>query len=107
MASTITAIPLEGINFKERYVPSLERPRGFTLGTPTIGNENDTWIYVQADVPVTAPNVVLIVNTTTPGPTFFHITAASGGAGDTAWAADTSFLTGEVGWVRKVANPLD
>lgn len=69
--------------------------REFNLGTPAMDNQNRTWVYVVADVAVTAAQAPVVSGT-------FHLTAATGGS----YTADVGFAIGEYGWVRKTTSPL-
>lgn len=80
-----------GANFKLTSATPL-----FALGQSTLGTDNTTWVYVQADVAVAAAVTVATVSAT------FHITAATGGTYTTAAA----FAIGDYGWVQKTASPL-
>lgn len=67
----------------------------FTIGVATIDNQNRTWVYVVADVTVTAAQAPVLSGT-------FHLTAATGGS----YTADVGFAIGDYGWVRKTTSPL-
>lgn len=66
----------------------------FKLGTPSLADDNTTWVYVQAAAAVAAAAVVILA-------TDFTITT---GAGD--YTAETAFEDGEYGWVQQTASPL-
>jgi len=91
-----------GVNFKETYqpedvntFPAVPYPP-FALGTPVLGTDNSTWVFVVADVPVTAGANAVAINGD------FHITAATGGG----YTAQVAFAAGEYGWVKKSTTPL-
>ncbi len=87
MASTFAATPTIGIGFADRKtVPD------FGLGTPVLGNLNDTWVYVKATEGVTGTCSV---------DASFNLTDTAG-----SYTAPAAFLTGEYGWVTKTTSPL-
>lgn len=94
--------PTIGVNLDERYPAEnntsfpLVYPPPIALGTPVLGTDNSTWVFVVADVPVTANQTAVTVNAN------FHITAAAGGT----YTNTTAFATGESGWVKKSTSPL-
>ena len=83
-------IPMAGANLARRTTN-----KEFTLGTAQIDDANRTWVYVQADVAVSAAAAPVVSAT-------FHLTAATGGS----YTADAAFAANEYGWVRKTASPL-
>jgi len=91
-----------GVNFDDRYPAAsnssfpLTPDPPFALGTPVLGTDNSTWVFVVADVPVTANQTAVTINAN------FHITAASGGT----YTNTTAFSAGESGWVKKTTSPL-
>lgn len=91
-----------GVNVDERYPAAsdssfpLVYPAPHALGTPALGTDNSTWVFVVADVPVTANQTAVTVNAN------FHITAASGGT----YTNTAAFAAGESGWVKKTTSPL-
>lgn len=91
-----------GVNFKETApaenittFPLTPYPP-FALGTPVLGTDNSTWVYIQADVPIPANSTAVTVNAN------FHATAATGGT----YTAVVAFLANDFGWVKKTASPL-
>ena len=64
-----------------------------TLGTPQIGALNDTWVYVQASEAVATGTCTVSAA--------FALTDTAGN-----YTADTAFVSGEYGWVRKTTSPL-
>jgi serine protease inhibitor len=66
----------------------------YALGTPLIGNDNNTYVYVQAGGAIAAAATAVVSGAF----------AATSGAGN--YTADTAFANGEYGWVRKTASPL-
>jgi len=91
-----------GVNVNDRYPAEdndsfpLTPPAPFALGTPVLGTDNSTWVFVVADVPVTANQTAVTVDAN------FHITNAAGGT----YTNTTAFAAGESGWVKKTASPL-
>jgi hypothetical protein len=81
-------IPLVGVNFARRTTN-----REFKLGTPQLDDDNRTWVYVQAS------EAVATGTCTVSGA--FALTDAAGN-----YTADTAFVSGEYGWVRKTTTPL-
>jgi hypothetical protein len=67
----------------------------FKLGTPSLSDQNDTFVYVQA------PALIAAAATCTVSQATF---IAASGAG--TYTADTAFAAGEFGWVRKTTTPL-
>jgi hypothetical protein len=88
MASTFAATPSIGVTFTDRNTTP-----AFAVGTPMLGNKNDTWVYVKASGAV--PAAVCTVDGS------FNVTST---AGD--YTAATAFATGEYGWVYKTTSPL-
>ena len=88
MASTFAATPSIGVTFTDRNtIPA------FAVGTPMLGNQNDTWVYVKATEAVaTGPCSV---------DSSFNVTDATGN-----YTNPTAFLINEYGWVYKTASPL-
>lgn len=91
-----------GANFEQTYpapsdssFPMIPQPP-FALGQSALGTDNSTWVFVQADVPVTAGANAVTVNAN------FHITAATGGT----YTAQVAFAANEFGWVKKTTSPL-
>ena len=83
--------PILGADFKHTTTEALH-----ALGTPALGTDNSTWVYVQADVVVAANVTVATVDAN------FHITSATGGTYTTAAA----FAIDDYGWVKKTTSPL-
>lgn len=81
-------IPLVGVNFARRT-----SNKEFKLGTPQLDDDNRTWIYVQAS------EAVATGTCTVSGA--FALTDVAGNH-----TADTAFVSGEYGWVRKTTSPL-
>lgn len=81
------AIPLVGANFARRT-----QTKEFNLGTPTLDNINQTWVYCHAAAAVATGTCTL---------TGFELTDAAGN-----YTADTAFAAGDYGWVRKTTSPL-
>ena len=81
-------IPMAGANFARRTTT-----KEYTLGTPQLDDSNRTWVYVQA-----SENVATGTCTVSAA---FALTDAAGN-----YTADTSFVSGEYGWVRKTTSPL-
>lgn len=81
-------IPMAGANPSRRTTH-----REFTLGTAQIDDNNRTWVYVQAS------EAVATGTCTVSGA--FALTDAAGN-----YTADTAFVSGEYGWVRKTTSPL-
>jgi len=87
MASTFAATPNIGIGFADRKtVPD------FVVGTPVLGNKNDTWVYVLATEAVTGTCTV---------DASFNLTDTAGN-----YTAPAAFASGEYGWVYKTTSPL-
>ena len=70
--------------------------REFTLGTTLVGDDKNSYTYVQADLAVPAATAAAVMSAG------FHLTATTTGA----YTADTAFASGEFGWVRKSATPF-
>lgn len=93
-----------GVNLDERYPAEnsasfpVVYPPPHALGTPVLGTDNSTWVFVVADVPVTANQTAVTINAN------FHITAASGG--NPAYTNTTAFAAGESGWVKRTTSSL-
>jgi len=87
MASTFSVLPIAGVTLSDRNTTP-----AFGLGTPVLGNQNDTWVYVKATEPVTGTCTV---------DASFNLTDAAGN-----YTAVTAFATGEYGWVYKTTSPL-
>ena len=83
-------IPLVGAN-PSRRTSSPE----FKVGTTQLDDANRTWVYVGP-----AANAISAAATCTVTGTF----AVNNTAG--SYTADTTFATGDYGWVRKTASPL-
>lgn len=81
---------LVGVNYARRTTT-----KEFNLGTPSLSDDNKTWVYVVANVAVNAAQAPTVSAA-------FAITAATGGT----YTADTAFAVGEYGWVRKTTSPL-
>jgi hypothetical protein len=90
MASTFATDGKVGAGFARRTLTP-----EFKLGTAAIGDENATWVYVQATAAIAAAAVVIL---TVPG-----FTVATGAG---AYTADVAFADDEYGWVRKTVSPL-
>lgn len=88
MASTFSVTPLGGVGFVDRKtIPD------FGLGTPVLGNKNDTWVYVLASGAVPAATCTVDAS--------FNLTSTAGN-----YTAPYSFNSGEYGWVFKTTSPL-
>ena len=88
MASTFAATPSIGVTFTDRNtIPA------FAVGTPMLGNQNDTWVYVKATEAV-AIGVCGVDSS-------FNVTDAG-----TGYTSPVAFLVNEYGWVYKTASPL-
>jgi hypothetical protein len=74
--------PVAGVNFNRRTTA-----KEFALGTVVHGTANTIWIYVQASENV-ATGTCTVTGTT--------LTDTGGN-----FTADTAFLSGEYGWVRR------
>ena len=81
-------IPLAGVNFARRTTT-----KEYTLGTPQLDDSNRTWVYVQASEAVATGTCTVSAA--------FALTDAAG-----SYTADTAFVSGEYGWVRKTTSPL-
>lgn len=90
MASTFNALPIIGIDYELRTTEP-----DFALGTPSIGNKSDTWVYVRAS------GTVAVGTCTVSGSGGFIVTDAAGN-----YTADTAFADAEYGWVRLTDSPL-
>lgn len=90
MPSTFAVSGVLGASFTDRQTT----PR-FTVGTPALGNLNDSWVYVGP-----ATNAISAAATCTVTGAF----AVNNTAGN--YTADTAFATGEYGWVRKTTSPF-
>jgi hypothetical protein len=88
MASTFASTPKIGVNFARRTTAAEHE-----LGTPVLGNKNDTWVYVQASEDVATGTCTVDSN--------FALTDTGGNH-----TADVAFAEGEYGWVRKTTSPL-
>lgn len=87
--SDFSIASLAGANFNRRTTE-----REFQLGTVAHGTLNTIWIYVLASENVATGTCT--VNTST-----FALTDTGG-----IYTADTAFLSGEYGWVRKTAQNI-
>lgn len=67
----------------------------FKVGTPVMGDQNRTWVYVGPAANAIAANATCTVTGA------FAVNATAGN-----YTADTAFATGEYGWVRKTTSPL-
>jgi hypothetical protein len=90
--STYAGTPVSGVDFDERYVPSLEEPAKHALGTTVRGLNGELWIHVVASGAVAIGTCT--VNTTT-----YAVTDAAG-----AYTATAAFTSGQVGWVYLTAS---
>ena len=88
MPSTFTATPLAGVTFADRKTTP-----DFGLGTPVLGSQNDTWVYVKATEAVATGTCSVDAS--------FNLTDAAGN-----YTAATAFASGEYGWVYKTTSPL-
>jgi len=88
MASTFSVAPISGIGFADRKTTP-----DFGLGTPTLGNKNDTWVYVLATEAVATGTCSVDSS--------FNLTDAAGN-----YTAPYTFNSGEYGWVYKTTSPL-
>lgn len=66
----------------------------FALGTPLIGNDNNSYVYVQASAAIGAATVCVVTGAF----------AASAGAGN--YTTGAAFAINDYGWVRKTASPF-
>jgi len=82
------ATNLIGVNYARRTIDP-----EFALGTPSLDNANQTWVYGVASGAVATGTCTLSAA--------FVITDAAG-----TYTADTAFADGEYGWVRKTTSPL-
>lgn len=82
------ATNLVGVNYARRTTT-----KEFNLGTPSLSDANQTWVYVQAS------EAVATGTCTVSGA--FALTDAAGN-----YTADVAFASGEYGWVRKTTSPL-
>lgn len=87
MASTY-ATNLVGPNFAYRDSSPTQK-----VGTPALGDQNDTWVYVKATEAVATGTCTVDSS--------FNLTDTAG-----SYTADTAFASGEYGWVRKTTSPL-
>ena len=88
MASTFAATPSIGVTFADRNtIPD------FAVGTPMLGNQNDTWVYVKATEAVATGTCSVDSS--------FNLTDTAG-----SYTAVTAFASGEYGWVYKTTSPL-
>ena len=88
MASTFASTPLGGVTFSDRKTTP-----DFGVGTPVLGNLNDTWVYVKATEAVATGTCSVDAS--------FNLTDAAGN-----YTAATAFASGEYGWVYKTTSPL-
>lgn len=68
--------------------------REYALGTPLIGNDNNSYVYVQATGAIAAATACSVNGAF----------AATTGAGN--YTTGAAFAAGEFGWVRKTASPF-
>ena len=68
--------------------------REYQLGTPLIGNDNNSYVYVQATGAIAAAATCAVNGAF----------VATSGAGN--YTAGAAFAAGEFGWVRKTASPF-
>ena len=87
---TFATSPLVGAAFNRRTTPP-----EFKVGTPALGPDNKTSVYVGPST-----NAINAAATCTVTAAF----AVNNTAG--TYTADAAFATGEYGWVRKTAYPL-
>jgi hypothetical protein len=66
----------------------------YALGSPLIGNDNNSYVYVQATGAIAAAAACSVNGAF----------AATTGAGN--YTADAAFAAGDYGWVRKTASPF-
>jgi hypothetical protein len=88
MASTFTATPLAGVTFG-----FTETTPSFAVGTPVLGNKNDTWVYVKATESVATGTCTVDSS--------FNLTDTAGN-----YTSPVAFASGEYGWVYKTTSPL-
>lgn len=88
MPSTYQVSGVLGADFAERTTS----PK-FAVGTPALGNLNDTWVYVKATENVATGTCTVDGS--------FNLTDAAGN-----YTADVAFVSGEYGFVRKTTSPL-
>ena len=88
MATSTHAItPSLGINFTERTTSATH-----ALGATVVGDQNELWIYVQA-------NGAVATGTCTVNDTTFELTDAAGN-----FTTDVAFADNEYGWVYQTAK---
>ena len=88
MPSIFTATPLAGVTFADRKTTP-----DFAVGTPVLGNQNDTWVYVKATEAVATGTCSVDGS--------FNLTDAAGN-----YTAVVAFASGEYGWVYRTTSPL-
>jgi hypothetical protein len=66
----------------------------YKLGTPLIGDDNNTYVYVRASAAIAGATATSVTGAF----------AASAGAGN--YTTGAAFAANEYGWVRKTASPL-
>jgi hypothetical protein len=88
MASTFAATPTIGVNFG-----STDPTPSFSVGTPVLGNQNDTWVYVKASGTVAVGTCTVDAS--------FNVTDTAGN-----YTSPVAFASGEYGWVTKTTSPL-
>lgn len=88
MPSTFASTPIGGVGFADRKTTP-----DFGLGTPVLGNKNDTWVYVLASGAVPAASCTVDAS--------FNVTSTAGN-----YTAPYAFASGEYGWVYKTTSPL-
>jgi len=88
MASTFASTPLIGVTFG-----FTETTPSFAVGTPVLGNKNDTWVYVKATESVALGTCSVDSS--------FNLTDATG-----SYTAVNTFVNGDYGWVFKTISPL-
>jgi hypothetical protein len=87
MASTFASTPIAGVALSFR-----DTTPSFAVGTPVLGNKNDTWVYVYATEGVTGTCTV---------DASFNVTDTAGN-----YTSPAAFTTGQYGWVYKTTSPL-
>lgn len=88
MASTFAVDGRAGPGFAYR-----DSTAAFKVGTPALGDQNDTWVYVKATEAVATGTCTVDSS--------FNLTDTGG-----SYTADTAFASGDYGWVRKTTSPL-
>ena len=88
MASTFASTPLIGVS-----LGFTDTTPSFAVGTPVLGNKNDTWVYVYATEAVAVGTCTVDAS--------FNVTDTAG-----TYTAPVAFALGAYGWVYKTTSPL-